>query len=308
MQSNPDKNDSLDSSTQLPSAITSSKDGMPMVLVEAGSFLMGTSDHQVEVMVGLVDSWVQAGYLHPDVIHTVQDQLLANTPQRRVYLDAFYIDRYEVTNQMYNMFCNETGHRKPPHWKNGSVSSAIEDCPVTHVDWYDAQGYAQWAGKRLLTEAEWEKAARGTDGRLFPWGNRFDYDKLHYARAYVPHDWTSELEHAISHRERLARAGSYPEGASPYGVLDMLGNVGEWVNDWYSATWYTEGTAVNPLGPGDGKLRVVRGCSSLDDPEHLSCSNRGCLVPTVLGDDLGFRCAVTANKPLITRSLQSSHL
>lgn len=297
MQINLDTNDPLDSVGQLPSTITWTKDGMPMVLVEASYFLMGISDDQVETIVRLLDSWVQAGYLQAHAVHTARNHLLSETPQRFVYLDAFYIDQHEVTNRAYKVFCSETGHRKPSHWSNGSVPSGKENYPVTHVDWYDAQCYAQWAGKRLPTEAEWEKAARGTDGRLFPWGNHFDYEKLHYARAYTPHGWTLELEQTIRHREQLAQADAYPEGASPYGALDILGNVSEWVSDWYSATWYKEGTVINPLGPSDGEFRVVRGCSSLHDPEHLRCSCRGYLVPTTMGNDVGFRCVVTVDKP-----------
>jgi formylglycine-generating enzyme required for sulfatase activity len=182
-----------------------------MVLIPAGEFLMGSkpADGIVGIQVGI-------------------DEL----PQQKVYLKTYFIDRYEVTNAQYYAYVRATGAYTPATWdpaqhplgKKGVVWSygtpppGEERYPVTDTDWYDAKAYCQWAGKRLPTEAEWEKAARGTDGRQFPWGNDVDPRKA------------NTMESGL----QWARAvGSYPEDVSPYGVYDMIGNVAEWVDDWY---------------------------------------------------------------------------
>jgi len=241
-----------------------------MVLVPAGEFLMGTSDAQVE-------AFLQA---HPD---WQPEWLSIEQPQHRVYLDAFYIDKTEVTNAEYKRFVDATGHQPPPHWANGQIPAGQEDYPVTHVHQPDdAWAYARWAGKRLPTEAEWEKAARGGlsssnggGGRLYPWGDTWDPAKANALG---------------SGRDGPAPVGSYPAGASPYGALDMAGNVWEWCADWYAADYYVSSPLRNPQGPSSGTFPVVRGGSWFDSPEYARCAFRYGLYPRRLFTNLGFRC------------------
>ncbi len=163
------------------------------------------------------------------------------TPQHTVYLDAFWIDRTDVTNNMYAS-CVSTGACTAPISTTSSTStiissyygnSAFDNYPVIWVTWYDATAYCKWAGRQLPTEAQWEKAARGTDGRIYPWGNTAPDDTL--------------LNYNASIGDTTA-VSSYLRGASPYGALDMAGNVWQWVNDWYSDTYYRSSSSSNPLG------------------------------------------------------------
>ncbi len=140
-------------------------------------------------------------------------------PARKVYLDEYYIDKYEVTNKEYKEFVDATGHKPPKGWVNGNYKPGTDRHPVVMVTWFDADAYCKWRGKRLPTEAEWEKAARGTDGREFPWGNKFDQKKANSLGLY---GGTSEIGH-------------FKEDVSPFGVYDMGGNAAEWTSDWYKA-------------------------------------------------------------------------
>jgi formylglycine-generating enzyme required for sulfatase activity len=162
------------------------------------------------------------------------------------------------------------------------VERGFEDHPATQVSWYGAQAYCQWAGARLPTEAEWEKAARGIDGRLYPWGNEApNCDKAQYGDCggmTVP-------------------VGSRPAGASRYGVLDMGGNVWEWVADWYGPAYYSSSPAQNPQGPDSGERRVFRGGSWGYPPAFLRTADRARNRPTYAGFNVGFRCAATAPLP-----------
>jgi serine/threonine protein kinase len=196
--------------------------GVSMVLVPAGSFTMGS----------------ETGYSYEQ-------------PAHEVWLDAFYIDQYEVTNAQYKE-CADAGYCDPDHtpWSNLQTridyygNPQFDDYPVIYLDWSDARNYCIWRGARLPTEAEWEKAARGTDGRRYPWGNEPPDD--HYA------NFNKNVGDTI-------RVGSYPAGVSPYGAYDMAGNVSEWVNDWYGADYYTISLSDNPIGPSSGEYHVVRG-------------------------------------------------
>src|SRR5262249_24950691 len=134
-------------------------------------------------------------------------------PAHIVIVEPFFIDRTEVTNEQYQRFVTETGHRAPTHWQNGKFTPGEAKLPVFNVSWYDANAYARWAGKRLPTEAEWEFAARGADGRLYPWGNA----------------WNASVSNAgHANGGRLVEVGHFPAGTSPFGALDMCGNVWEW--------------------------------------------------------------------------------
>ena len=230
-------------------------DPVPMVTVAAGEFLMGNLEG-----VGRADEW----------------------PQRRIYLDTFSIDEVEVTNERYLAFVSKTGHRNPPNpYGTGPLSSAkgIEQLPVVQITWYDAKAYCSWAKKRLPTEAEWEKAARGTDGRQFPWGQEPATRK----RANFDREWADE--------KTLHPVGSLPDGKSPYGVRDMSGNAREWVQDWYDADYYRRAPERNPMGPEKGIVRAIRGGSWHSPVSDITTSARGRGGFALQTHGTGFRCA-----------------
>lgn len=223
---------------------------MPMVLVPAGEFTMG--DNQGE---------------------------FSEKPAHRVYLDAYYMDKYEVTVGMYAVFLRATGSAPPLLWVFMNQAQH-EKRPVVNVDWADAATYCKWAGKRLPTEAEWEKAARGTDGRTYPWGND-PPTRLH----------VNFGKSAWDNHGALVPVGTLDDGKSPYGIYDMAGNVWEWVSDWSDANYYKNSPAQNPKGPTGGEYKVLRGGAWDDDPQHLRSAYRNLSRPTHRMDDRGFRCA-----------------
>ena len=267
---------------QAPAAVPSSDsdttrtravDGAAMVYVPVGEFLMGSTDADAK-----------AG----------DDE----KPQHRVYLDALWIDRTEVTNAQYVGFLNALGEHagacggqdcaetqvedKYSHIvrRNGryEVESGFEDHPVTQVSWYGAVAYCGWAGARLPTEAEWEKAARGVAGHLYPWGSKAaDCRKAQYG------DCGGET----------VPVGSRRAGVSPYGVLDMAGNVWEWVSDWYDPEYYGSSPEQNPQGPAMGRYRVFRGGAWGYPPAFIRTGDRARNRPTYAGFGLGFRCVAT---------------
>ena len=234
------------------------KDGASMVFVPAGEFTMGSDEGSED-----------------------------EKPAHRVSLDAYYIDKYEVTVGEYAKFLESTGKNPPPMWTTMDEPSH-QKRPVVNVDWMDASNYCEWAGKRLPTEAEWEKAARGTDGRIYPWGN----DSPDRLRAnYGKEKWNN---HAA-----LVAVGQLINGKSPYGIYDLAGNVWEWVNDWYDPDYYTTSPSQNPKGPERGKYRVLRGGAWDFAPENLRSARRDFNIPLSPGYDSpayrnfnsGFRCA-----------------
>ena len=238
-------------------ALMDTPDGM--VPIEAGWFLMGSDP-----------------YLDRDA--GPQEQ-----PQRWVYLDGFLLDRYEVDNVHYLRFVMGTGASVPPYWKEDPFPDKVALHPVIGVSWREADAYCRWSGKRLPTEAEWEKAARGTDARLFPWGNQ-------------PAGWgRSNIAHPGSKRgfkyPPLANIDRYDRGRSVYGVYQMAGNVAEWVADWFDPEYYQHAGAYNPDGPVVGLEKVFRGGSWNEDPEVARSAGRGARAPDHRSYLIGFRCA-----------------
>jgi formylglycine-generating enzyme required for sulfatase activity len=250
---------------------TRSADGMEMIYVPAGEFLMGSTAADLKA---------------------ADDE----KPQHTVYLDAFWIDRTEVTNAQYVQFLNALGEYRGACEEHDCaqtkrededshilrqdgqylVESGFEDHPVISVTWYGALAYCEWAGARLPTEAEWEKAARGTEGHIYPWGsNAPDCNKAQYG------DCSGST----------MPVGTRLAGASPYGALDMVGNVWEWVADWYDAAYYGSSPAENPRGPNSGEHKVFRGGSWGYPPAFIRTSERARNHPAYTGFNLGFRCA-----------------
>ena len=227
----------------------SAKDGMEQVYVPEGEFLMGSN-----------------GY-------TSDEQ-----PQHTVYLDAFWIDKTEVTNAMYRK-CVESGICEQPNCNYSD--SQKNDHPVVCVDWNQAHSYCQWAGGRLPSEAEWEKAARGTDGRTYPWGENIDCGRANYG------DGRLFGQKCVGDTTEV---GKYPSGASPYGALDMAGNAWEWVNDWYGENYYQNSAQKNPTGPDSGQYRVLRGGSWFDGTRGVRTAIRNRVTPVLRNYNDGFRC------------------
>lgn len=203
-------------------------------------------------------------------------------PRHTVNLKGFYIDKYEVTNSQYKKFVDATGRRLPDNpqhtydpyiWKNGVYPPGMDDNPVSLVSYDDAVSYCKWAGKRLPTEAEWEKVCRGEDGRKWPWGNDFKVSNANIRELGL---------------KRTAPVGGFPSDVSPYGVYDMAGNVREWTDSWYQA--YPGSTLKRDLF-GE-KFRVMRGGSWVHPsiPESR-CAVRGFVVPEIRHRSVGFRCA-----------------
>jgi len=225
-----------------------------MVLIPAGAFLMGSASPP-----GL--SWLEQG--------------VDETPQHRVKLGVFWIDRYEVTEADYARFVAGTGHPPPRLWA-GQPRRATH--PVIDVSWYDADAYCRWADKRLPTEAEWEKAARGERGVKWPWGN-----------VYGP--GLANLQGEEDGYQYTAPPGAFPQGRSAYGVYDMAGNVAEWVADWYDPKYYLGAPFESPTGPDVGKHRVYRGGSWNDTPSDVRTAKRFTAAPHQTSAVIGFRCA-----------------
>ncbi|WP_181416809.1 formylglycine-generating enzyme family protein [Nitrospira lenta] len=261
-----------------------------MVLIPAGEYRMGTAEGS--------------------------DGLADEHPERLIYLHAFFLDRFEVTNQGYAAFVQSTGHRPPANknpastiWDGTIYPSAIANHPVVNVSWEDAAAYCQWSGKRLPTEAEWEKAARGTDGRRYPWGNDWSWKNANSASYWAGHtiefqsgtDWEAfwikgdgariAKKQGINGEVLTLPIGSFPDGASPYGIQDLAGNAAEWVQDWYDPNYYRSAPLSNPGGPERGAIKSMRGGSWLKPAISLRTSDRDWGIMDSRPSGTGFRCA-----------------
>jgi len=227
-----------------------------MIKIPAGKFIMGTNERL------------------PD-----------EGPQHVVTLPTYWIDKYEVTNAQYKKFIDATGRRSPDHFRNRTYPEGKSDHPVTFVNWYDASAYCKWAGKRLPTDAEWEKAARGTDGRTYPWGKDFGFDK-----ANTPQRWAK-----LGEKGDTTPVGSFEAGKSPYGLYDVSGNVWEWTSSWYVA--YPGNT--HPSENYGEKYKQLKG-GSWWDCSFYKCGisaptfNRSFFNFKVKNESFGFRCAKDA--------------
>jgi formylglycine-generating enzyme required for sulfatase activity len=287
----------------LPLEIMGEADQREMILVPAGEFLMGTSEEQVKRILRVFAAWAVELSISDEqenvelilgITGLNKEYFHDEMPQHRVWVDAFYIDKYEVTNEAYAAFCAATGHAVPQHWEASKFPESAAKEPVSFVSWYDARAYAEWASKRLPTEAEWEKAGRGTDGRWFPWGNQFERHKVNYLLPHDLQDFHNRLVMGSEAKGKLSDdVDAYPEGTSPYGIMDMLGNVAEWVYDWYDPDYYAKSPSRNPKGPEEGKARVYKGCSSTQHREKLHCAFRNSDYPTSTDGNVGFRCALS---------------
>ena len=223
------------------------KDGAPLVKIPAGRVVMGDGD------------W---------------------SPLREVYVDEFYLDQLEITTSRYGEFLRATGSLNPPdHWDELDLGRGGE-LPVVGVAWTDADAYCRWAGRRLPSEAEWERAARGDDARPYPWGETEPTeDRASFGRsAASPYDGG------------LDAVGKHPAGISPFGAHDLAGNVSEWVADWFAESFSVDDVR-NPKGPESGAGKVIRGGGWYDPAERLQASRRFYEQREQRSDDLGFRCA-----------------
>ena len=232
--------------SESPARVWWEKANMELCLVPAGEFQMGSPEG--------------AGY---------DDE----RPQHTVYLDGYYVGRYPVTVAQFRRFLSEAGHTP----ESSNCLKGQDDHPVVYVSWHDATAYGEWAGLRLPAEAEWEKAARGTDGRVYPWGNEApDRSLCNFGR----------------NEGGRTPVGKYsPQGDSPYDCADMAGDAWEWCGDWKDSGYYVSSPSKNPTGPSSGGSRVVRGGSWYDDPFFVRCAYRNGGGPDITNLTLGFRCA-----------------
>ena len=243
--------------------VISPKDGAPLVFIPAGTVPMG-------------------------VPQGARDGGIDERPNHTVYVDGFYMDKYEVTNGRYLQFVTETGHRSPLHptdptknlWQGNMMPESITNLPVINVDWYDAEAYCQWAGRRLPTEAEWEKAAKGSNDWRFPWGDvEPTNEHLNFGQV-----WRGEAT--------LVQVGIYEKGKSPYGVYDVAGNVWEWVADWYDPDYYQKSPDRNPKGPITGVDKAIRSSGWQVETPQVRIFTRIKSKPTDRNHSTGFRCAM----------------
>jgi len=270
-------------------------DHMVQMYIPPGEFLMGLSEAQKYNVLQTCPKWIEES-------QGCEKQVSREYPQRSIFLDGYWIDQIEVTYHSFIEFLNTGGDRYDydhtinqgqehyPYivqtdlgWQLIYPYSLI---PVTGVTWEEAQAYCEWAGKRLPTEAEWEKAARGTDGRLYPWGNSFEFRNLNYCDNWCTLEWL-KADVGGDGASDISQVRVYPNGASPYGVMDMAGNVSEFVSDWFADDSYLTMPEENPIGPNNGSAHVVRGSSFFSGIWETRITYK---VGGEADEDIGFRC------------------
>ncbi|PIQ97515.1 MAG: hypothetical protein COV67_03865 [Nitrospinae bacterium CG11_big_fil_rev_8_21_14_0_20_56_8] len=235
-----------------------------MAFIPGGEYIMGSQKSLLE--------------LNPtDIFNTDRHTLGPEDPAHMVDLDPYYIDVYETTNEQYLEYVNVMKGRNPPYMDNADFNQPRQ--PVVGVTWSDARKYCEWRGKRLPTEAEWEKAARGKRPIAFPWGDE------------MPEDTRANFD---EHLGKTAPVGSFEAGKSDYGVYDLSGNVAEWVQDWHFPEYYLYSPKKNPAGPEKGQYKVIRGGNWRNNGEDIRLTYRNATVPSIRINTLGFRCAKSA--------------
>jgi formylglycine-generating enzyme required for sulfatase activity len=240
-----------------------------MILIPAGPFLMG-SDKKVD-----------------------RNAYLAELPQRKIHLDAYEIDKFEVTTVQFLKFVLAKGLPPLIDWQydGGNFQETMVNHPVMHVSWDDADAYCRWAGKRLPTEAEWEKAARGDDGRIYPWGNQMaGLSRSNFGRTGLSGPVRDRPERLLLYPPIIS-VDKYDNAVSPYGIFQMSGNVAEWVADWYDPRYYASAPDRNPKGPENGTQRGFRGGGWIDSTPSVRAAQRNGTDPSTKMNWMGFRCA-----------------
>ncbi len=248
-----------------------------------------------------------------EMVYVPAGEFAMGDPTRTVYLDPFWMDKTEVTNEQFQQFVDATGFKsdaeklgfgyefsngkwdtlagiywRAPRGAGSTIADKLKQ-PVVVATWSDATAYCTWAGKRLPTDAEWEKTARGTDGRVYPWGNTWDGTKLNFCDSNCAFTWKDAS--ANDGNAENAPVGSYAQGASPFGALDMAGNVWEWAADWYDPSYYAAVPTRNPTGPANGQFRVLRGGAWSIDASYARTTARFYAPPDFRQRSLGLRCA-----------------
>ena len=227
-----------------------------MVLIPEGEFTMGRT------------------FATPDDETGMRPLILRDDrPPHQVRLDAFWMDATEVTHSAYAEFIASEGRRPPYHWLDGKMPQALAEHPAYNVDWHDARAFCEWKGKRLPSEAEWERAARGKlEGARYPWGDQKpDRNRVRFSTPEGP-----------------APVAQHPP--NDFGLYDMAGGVAEWCQDWFNRTYYSNSPAENPKGPAEGMYRIVRGGAWSDGPNRLTVFFRNWIRPNQRTPNLGFRC------------------